>query len=115
MVIPLDPLPFGSNYSMKNIPIPSRKEYKCKLIAQSGKFVNNLRWRVWHHLKKCDIQNNDTSHNKMDESSIINDEKETYGFKNGNAGPLIPELQDFEKKFWSIIKNVKSYHKPNQF
>ena len=52
MVISIDPLPFGSDYSMKDIPIPSRKEYQCKLISQGSKFINNLRWRIWHHLKK---------------------------------------------------------------
>ena len=113
MVITLDPLPFGSDYSMKDIPIPSRKEYKCKLIAQGGKFINNLSWRIWHHLKKHEIEVNDGSQCSENESFLINGRKETYGFKTGNAGPMIPEIQDFEKKFWNLIKNIKFFDQPN--
>ena len=50
----------------------------------------------------------------MNESSIIMDEKETYGFKSGNAGPFIPEIQEFERKFWLMIKNIKFFDQPNQ-
>ena len=45
----------------------------------------------------------------------IFEEKETYGFKSGNAGPFIPELQDFEKKFWKMIKSTKYFNRPNEF
>ena len=110
MTISLDPLPFGSDYSVKNIPTPSRKEHQCNLIVQSGKFINCLRWRVWHLLNKVQKQDRNLPNQSiLNNTSIIADEKETFGFNTGNAGPFIPELQEFEKKFWLIIKNTK-YH-----
>ena len=43
----------------------------------------------------------DTANN----STLLTDEKENYGFKKGNAGPIIPEIQEFERRFWAIIKH----------
>ena len=43
------------------------------------------------------------------------EKKENYGFRSGNAAPMVPQLQEFEKKFWAIIKNVKFYNRPNEF
>ena len=113
MVISLEPLPFGSDYFMKDIPIPSRKEYKCKLIAQGGKLINNLRWRIWHHLKKHEQEGYEESQNSENNSILTIDRKETYGFKRGNAGQMIPEIQEFEKKFWNMLKNIKFFDQPN--
>ena len=38
------------NYSMKNIPIPSRDEYLMQLIYSTEKFVRNLRWKCFFFL-----------------------------------------------------------------
>ena len=116
MTITLNPLPFGSEYSMKNIPTPHKKEYQCKSFIQGGKFINNLRWRVWHHLKRNETPfnaNNDQSLNIANTSALFTDQKETFGFKSGKAGPMIPELQEFEKKFWAILKDVKFFNRSN--
>lgn len=45
MGITLEPLPFGSSYSPKNIPIPGFKEYKTKLISKGGDYINRTRFR----------------------------------------------------------------------
>ena len=90
MTITLDPLPFGSDYSFKDIPNPGRKERKCKTIVQGGKFINNLRWRIWHYLKRNKPEINDG--NLSTANISFYDTKETYGFKCGNAGPFIPEI-----------------------
>ena len=108
MTITLNPLPFGSDYSMKNIPAPQKKEYHCKSIIQGGKFINNFRWRVWHYLKRNEsVHHNDQSQDTANISVSSTDQKETYGFKSGKAGPMIPELQEFEKKFWDRLKYLK--------
>jgi hypothetical protein len=36
-------LPFARKYSMKNIPIASKKEYMKKLIAKTKKIVRRMR------------------------------------------------------------------------
>ena len=42
MGITLEPLPFGNDYSMKNIPTASEKEHQCKLIIKGSNFINHL-------------------------------------------------------------------------
>ena len=44
MSINLEPVPFGNTFSMKNIPVPGRKEHKTKTIKQTGKLIKNVRW-----------------------------------------------------------------------
>ena len=38
------------NYSMKNVSLPSQKEYLLELIHSVEKFVRNLRWRAYFYL-----------------------------------------------------------------
>ena len=110
MGISLEPLPFGSSYSKKNIPTPGLKEYKTKLISQGSKYMNNTRWRSLFAL------NGDATpdHNHPDIPDMM-EKKENYGFRSGNAAPMLPILQGFEKEFWAIIKNVKFHNRTNKF
>ena len=59
---------------------------------------------------------NEVHDKNLDQSndSIIMHKKETYGFKSANSGPLIPEIQDFERKFWGMIRNIKFFNPPNK-
>ena len=78
---------FNFAYSMKNIPIPSHKEYLLQLTHSVEKFVKNLRWRAHFFLnpdKKSD--------------------KETYGFKSIKAAPKIQELEELEDRLYTMIK-----------
>ena len=110
MGISLAPLPFGSSYSKKNIPTPGAKEYKTKLISQGSKYINNTRWRTLFAL------NGDaTPDNIHPDIPDMVEKKENYGFRSGNAAPMSPILQEFEKEFWAIIKNVKFHNRPNEF
>ena len=110
MGISLEPVPFGSSYSKNNIPIPGIKEYKTKLISQGSKYMNNTRWRSLFAL------NGDATpdHNHPDIPDMM-EKKENYGFRSGNAAPMLPILQGFEKEFWAIIKNVKFRNRTNKF
>ena len=38
------------DYSMKNIPIPSEREFIIELISSVEKFIKNLKWRAFHYL-----------------------------------------------------------------
>ena len=114
MTITLDPLPFFHDYSMKNIPTPSRNEHQRKLIIQASAFINKLRWHVFFFLLKYRTQQNKSSLN-TDDTLHFADEKENFGFKTEKAAPFIPELQDFEKSFWKLIKSVKYFNRTNKF
>ena len=43
---------FNINYSKKNIPIPTEKEYKIQLIAQVESFTKRMRWKALEFLGK---------------------------------------------------------------
>ena len=117
MVISLDPLHFGSDYSMKNIPIPTKNEHQRKLIIQASFFINKLRWYVLNFLTKYKNNPNIKADSKlnMNDSTHFDDEHQTYGFRSERAAPFVPELQEFEKKFWNLIKNIKYFNRTNEF
>ena len=79
MSINLEPVPFGNTYSMRNIPVPGRKEHKTKTIKQTGKFVKNVRWAGL--FAKHGGQIDSLDHPDL---PIILERKETFGFKSGN-------------------------------
>ena len=110
MSINLDPLPFGNTYSMKNIPVPGRKEHKTKTIIKTGEFIKRVRWRAF--FAKYGNQADTTLH--PDIANLL-ERKESFGFRSGNAAPIIPELLDFEKKLWNIVKNIKYFNRTNEF
>ena len=89
---------FNFGYSTKNIPIPSRKEYKLQLIQSLEKFVHNIRWRVWHHLNPGQTS-----------------DKETYGFRSLGASPKLQDLIELEVGLKRLIQNVKFRDYSNEF
>ena len=79
------------SFSLKNIPYPSKKAYINLLIAQTEKFIKNLRWRVFFF-------KNDSPKNKGENN---------FGFKSGNSPPPDPELKPFEDDLRKMIKCIK--------
>ena len=110
MSINLEPVPFGNTFSMKNIPVPGRKEHKTKTIKQTGKLIKNVRWAGL--FAKHGNQLDSLDHPDL---PIILERKETFGFKSGNTPPIIPEFLEFEKELWSIVKNIKYFNRTNEF
>ena len=53
-----------TDYSNKNIPIPSQNEYKIQLISKVENVLKRMRWKALQFLGKLEENN-----------------KETYGFK----------------------------------
>ena len=85
-------------HSVKDIPVPSRKEYKKMMINSYLRFTRNMRWRVLHFLNP--------SRKQM---------KETFGFKSLKNPPVIDELVDFENDFRELVFNIEFEEKPNHF
>ena len=83
------------DYSMKNIPLHSLKEYRLQLTDSVGKFVHNLRWTAFHFLNKTKKQ-----------------DKKTYDFRSTRAAPVIPELKKFEESLYDLVRSVepRRYH-----
>ena len=86
-------------YSMKNIPMPSKKVYLQMLINSIEKFTRNLRWRAYF------FQNPNSKPNS----------KKTYNFKSLTPAPFVEDLKEFEDKLANLLKEIKFTKKHNNF
>ena len=48
------------NYSEKNIPIPSKEQYKIHLISKVEKFIKRMRWKELQFLGELESTNKET-------------------------------------------------------
>ena len=81
---------FKIEYSTKNIPQPSKHEYKIKLISKVESVIKRMRWKTLEFLGKLDSTR-----------------KETYGFNSCKCPPIVDELSDFENKLMFLVKNIE--------
>ena len=77
------------NYSMKNIPIPSKDDYVLQLIHSIEKFIKNLRWRV-----KCSLK-------------PPTEQKETYGFPSPKHPGSVQDLKLLEQRLLAMVRDIK--------
>ena len=82
---------FAINYSTKNIPIPTRSDYKLKLSEQTGIFLKAMRWSAFFFL------NGDKRKRK----------KETFGFRTTRLPETITLLRPFEEELLQIIEQLE--------
>ena len=87
-------------YSLKNIPIPSKKSYQLNLIDKIESSVKRMRWRAFYYLnqQKCD-----------------NNIKETFRFKSRKCPPLCSNLITFEKDLSHMVTSLKFSHVKDSF
>ena len=90
---------FEINYSNKNIPIPSKYNYKIMLVSKIEKVINRMRWKTLVFLGKLDNDNN----------------RETFGFKSTKCPPAVPELSQFENDLMYLVKNIEFRKVNNEF
>ena len=89
---------FDMDYSDKNIPIPSRQDYKIQLLPKTEKFIIRIRWKALEFL-----------------GNLESTEKETYGFKSRNCPPIVEEVANFEHDLMMMIKNIQFKNINNDF
>ena len=75
---------------MKNILIPSLRQYKIQLISKVVKVVKRMRWKALEFLRKLSSNNNN----------------QTFGFQSTKCRPPVNELVDFEKAMMLMVKNI---------
>ena len=61
---------FEKEYSMKNIPIPSQRQYKIQLISEVEKLIKRMRWKTLKFL-------------------AINVNNQTFGFQSTKRPPPV--------------------------
>ena len=88
---------FNFQDSLKNIPLPSKKQYLGILVEKIEKFVTNMR-RVWLYK------------NKSGENSI-----ENFKFKSPHPPPPVRDLADFEEDLYKLAKNIEFRPVRNEF
>ena len=79
-----------SDYSIKNIPVTTKRSYLLKLIEQIEMVIKRMRWKLIY----CD----------MKENSI---KTEAYGLKSQKTSPPINELAAFENDLIELVENIK--------
>ena len=86
------------DYSDKNIPIPSRQDYKIHLLSQTEKIIKSIRWEAQEFLGKPEST-----------------EKETYGFKSRNCPLIVGQIANFKYYLMMTIKNIQFKTIKNNF
>ena len=87
------------NYSMKNIPIPTKQDFLTQLISSSEKVVKNFKWKAYWFFNPTEPRNT----------------KETFGFNSTKPAPFVPELKEFENKMYELVKDTKFKAHKSQF
>ena len=86
-------------FSTKNIPIPSEKDFIVELIKSVEKFVKNLKWRAFHY-------QNPRSNNQR---------KETFGFNTTSPPPRVPEIDELQEMLYDLVVDIKFKKHSNEF
>ena len=87
------------NYSLKNIPVPSKSSYKLKLTGKIENVIKRMRWKAHFFI------NGDSTETK----------KEKYSFKSKQYPSHIKELDMFEKDLFELVKTVKLRNRNDKF
>ena len=81
---------FNLQYLKKNIPIPSKHEYKRLLLANTISFLKRMRWKALAF-----------------DGKIKPSDKNTYGFATPYVPDSHPELVQFEKDLMNLIRSIE--------
>ena len=87
------------DYSIKNIPIPTRKSYLLQLMEKIEMLIKRMRW------KAIQFSNNENNDSKT----------EWYGLKSLSSPRPVKELTPFENELISLVKNIKFRKVRNHF
>ena len=89
----------GFNYSLKNLPAPSKSSYKLKLVDKIENVIKRMRWKDHFFI------NGDLTEKK----------KETYDFKSKQYPSQIKELHMFQNDLFELVKAVKFRNRNDKF
>ena len=79
------------NYSTKNIPIPSERNYKLQLVEKIEIFIKRMRWKAIMYDAGCKENRN----------------VEKYGLKALHSPKQVKELSEFEEELLAVVKDIK--------
>ena len=79
------------NYSTKNIPVPSERNYKLQLVEKIEIFIKRMRWKAIMYDTGCKQNRN----------------VDKYGLKTLHSPKQVKELSAFEKDLIAVVKDIK--------
>ena len=80
------------DYSMKNIPIPTKRTYMNCFIEKVESFIRRMRWKAYFF-----------NNNNKNESEI----EENFGFPSIRCPPIDEHLTSFEQALYQIIQEIE--------
>ena len=86
-------------YSTKNIPTTSERNYKTKLLEKIEAVIRRMRWKAIF----------------FDEDTDDDQPVETYGLKTNATPAQVMEMVEFEKELIDFVRKVKFRKNTNQF
>ena len=89
---------FNLQYSKKNIPMPSRHEYKRLLMANTISFLKRMRWKALAF-----------------DGKIKPSTKNTYGFATSYFPDACSDLAQFEKDLMNLVRSIEFRPVHNEF
>ena len=92
------------SYSLKNIPLSTKKAYINALVPKVTSFIQRLRWRAYIFLENSKKKRNT---NTDDDSENEVGSKETFGFGTSRSAPPVQALSGFENDLYALISNLK--------
>ena len=81
-------------YSIKNIPIPSEKNYKLQLLEKTEMLIKRMRWKAIFFNNKFLKNNENTSSN-------------TFKINTVKYPQQVKEMVSFENPLLDLVKNIK--------
>ena len=76
------------NYSMKNIPLPSKHTYRLSMIDKAESLIVRMKWKVFRFVNELDDSMNNQNN---------------YGFKSSKSPPSHKALAAFEDDLFEMI------------
>ena len=95
-------------YSLKNIPSPSKAAYIKSLIDKVEHFIKRLRWKAFFFEKEREEESSS-------DNSSEDEQRNTFGFKTPLTPPKSHLLNAFENDMYDIIKKVDFDPRLNDF
>ena len=86
---------FRLDYSLKNIPIPSRDSYLRNLIEKAESVLKRMRWKAHFFLK------GEKSQEKSQENT------RNFGLLSNKTPPTVLELKPFKEDVIKLLETIK--------
>ena len=80
------------NYSLKNMPLPTKDTHRKNLIHKLESFIKRIRWKVFCFENKSKSTNEITS---------------SFGFKSVKTPPKNDQLNQFESDLYDKVQNIE--------